>query len=55
MAIRATDSFVIHLALDERTINIDFVLDLAVSKVGIVTKQFEVIEIAKVITPLKTL
>ena len=53
MAIRATDPFVIHLALYERTIHIDFVFDLAVSKVRIITKQLKIVKIAKLIAPMK--
>ena len=53
MAIRATNSFVVHFTLDERTIHIDFDFDLAVSEVGIITEQFKIIKIAKLIPPMK--
>ena len=38
MAIGTPDSLMIHLALNERSINVNFIFDLAISEVGIVTE-----------------
>ena len=53
MAIGAPDSFVIHLALDEGPIDIDFVLDLPVIEVGFFLKQFELEMITELIACMK--
>ncbi len=35
MAIGAADALVVHLALNERTVDVDFVLDLSVGVIGV--------------------
>jgi len=49
MAIGAADPLVVHLALHERAIDIDLVLDLAVGVIGIGLKEFEVEEVVIVL------
>ena len=41
-----SEFLVVHLALDKRTVDVDFVFDLSVSKVGVFLKEFELEMIA---------
>ena len=38
MAVCAANPFVVHLALHERTVDVDFILDLPISEVGVFLK-----------------
>ena len=47
MTVSAANSLVIHFALQERSININLVLNLAIVMIGLFTEQFIGIEIVK--------
>ena len=53
VTIRAANSLVVHLALDKRTVDVDFVFDLSVGKVGVFLKEFELEMIAIRVTGLE--